>query len=544
MIRSKGPPHFGCAFIALGLFLCLVSLGHTADREVTLQWDRSIDDPYLDWYQVYYSRTPGGHTAPLTEGQALRYRRQTGLEFSIAGAGGNTPIRIPKEETQITLIFSPENSNDYYFVVTAVDKRGLEGVPTPEISIIRMRFSKEGAGTGTVTDDRPSLGIRSEIDCGPVCTSDWADYVGGSSVTLSETADSGTAFMGWTGSCVGADDHCTLTVGPGAAVTAKFLPILSVVKAGAGKGTVTAVPDGVGSSDIYCGTACTSDSAVYADTAAVTVNAVADAGNIFTGWSGACSGEVPCIVTMDAPKTVWAYFKPLHRLSLTKTGTGRGTVTESPPLKGVNSDINCGTGCSFDTADYREGDEVTLVASPNPGNTFTGWSGGCSGTGLTCTVTMDAAKSVTANFIPYLRLSVTKDGAGEGTISRSLPGISCGTACSPDSADYSFNTDVTLTATPNEGNNFAGWTGCDSVNLALGTCTVKIDAATTVTANFVKKGDVNLDGAANLADAILIFQVLSRKLHDSVYHVTDADSDGKLGLADAIYLLQKGAGLR
>jgi hypothetical protein len=35
---------------------------------------------------------------------------------------------------------------------------------------------------------------------------------------------------------------------------------------------------------------------------------------------------------------------------------------------------------------------------PTPGSTFTGWSGaGCSGTD-TCTVQMDAIKSVTANF--------------------------------------------------------------------------------------------------------------------------------------------------
>jgi beta-lactam-binding protein with PASTA domain len=40
---------------------------------------------------------------------------------------------------------------------------------------------------------------------------------------------------------------------------------------------------------------------------------------------------------------------------------------------------------------------VTLAASPASGSSFTGWTGACSGTG-TCTVTMDAAKSVTATF--------------------------------------------------------------------------------------------------------------------------------------------------
>ena len=42
---------------------------------------------------------------------------------------------------------------------------------------------------------------------------------------------------------------------------------------------------------------------------------------------------------------------------------------------------------------------MTLVAHPDPGWTLGGWSGACTGTG-TCTVSMDAAKSVNADFLP------------------------------------------------------------------------------------------------------------------------------------------------
>jgi hypothetical protein len=42
---------------------------------------------------------------------------------------------------------------------------------------------------------------------------------------------------------------------------------------------------------------------------------------------------------------------------------------------------------------------VTLVADPDTGWTFGGWSGACSGTSA-CAVTMDAAKSVGADFLP------------------------------------------------------------------------------------------------------------------------------------------------
>jgi endo-1,4-beta-xylanase len=75
-------------------------------------------------------------------------------------------------------------------------------------------------------------------------------------------------------------------------------------------------------------------------------------------------------------------------LTVTKSGSGSGTVTSSP------SGINCGSTCS---ASFASGATVTLTAGPASGSTFGGWSGSCSGTG-TCTVSMTAARSVTATF--------------------------------------------------------------------------------------------------------------------------------------------------
>ena len=77
-----------------------------------------------------------------------------------------------------------------------------------------------------------------------------------------------------------------------------------------------------------------------------------------------------------------------YTLSVTKTGNG--SVTSTP------SGIDCGTKCG---ADFVNGSSVTLVAHPDPGWTLGGWSGACTGTGP-CTVSMDAAKSVNADFLP------------------------------------------------------------------------------------------------------------------------------------------------
>ena len=58
-------------------------------------------------------------------------------------------------------------------------------------------------------------------------------------------------------------------------------------------------------------------------------------------------------------------------LTVTKDGTGTGTVSSDPP------GIDCGTICS---ALFPEGSLVTLSATPDAGSVFTGWTGDCSGT--------------------------------------------------------------------------------------------------------------------------------------------------------------------
>ena len=78
-----------------------------------------------------------------------------------------------------------------------------------------------------------------------------------------------------------------------------------------------------------------------------------------------------------------------YTLTVSKSGTGSGTVTSSP------AGINCGDDCS---ETYSKVQKVKLTAKANADSTFTGFSGGgCSGT-KTCTVTVDAVVTVTADF--------------------------------------------------------------------------------------------------------------------------------------------------
>jgi uncharacterized protein (DUF2345 family) len=248
--------------------------------------------------------------------------------------------------------------------------------------------------------------------------------------------------------------------------TTQAYTTLSVSKAGTGSGTVTSYPQG-----IDCGATC---SAQYANGTQVTLTAQPDANATFAGWSGACSGTGTCSVTMDATKSATATFAlvPVNpTLSVTKSGSGSGTVTSYP------QGIDCGATCS---AQYANGTQVTLTAQPDGNSTFAGWSGACWGTG-TCNVMMSASMSVTATFalVPVNQtLSVTKNGSGSGTVTSSPAGINCGTTCS---ASFTKGTVVTLTPTPDANATFTGWSGACS---GTGTCSVTMDATKSATATF------------------------------------------------------------
>jgi photosystem II stability/assembly factor-like uncharacterized protein len=176
----------------------------------------------------------------------------------------------------------------------------------------------------------------------------------------------------------------------------------------AGGGTVTSNPAG-----INCGASC---SATFNSSTAVTLTATPDAGAIFAGWVGACSGTGSCMVTMDANKSVTARF--VYPLTVMKSGVGNGTVSSNP------AGINCGAIC---TANYDPGTMVTLSAMADAGSTFSGWSGGCTGTG-SCTVTMNAARSVTASFTQISISPATLPGGTLGVAYNQTISASDGTA--------------------------------------------------------------------------------------------------------------------
>jgi len=151
---------------------------------------------------------------------------------------------------------------------------------------------------------------------------------------------------------------------------------------GAGSGTITSSQGG-----INCGSACSS---VLDSGSLVTMTATAAPGSRFAGWSGgSCSGTGSCVVSLTGDTSVYATFNLVYSVSVSKQGTGSGSVTSAP------SGLDCGATCA---SAFDAGTSLTLTAMPAAGSTFAGWAGaGCSGVG-SCTLTVSAAQSVSATF--------------------------------------------------------------------------------------------------------------------------------------------------
>jgi hypothetical protein len=300
---------------------------------------------------------------------------------------------------------------------------------------------------------------------------------------LTGSPGSNSKAVAWTGcDSVSGENKCLVTMSAAKEVTATFdleQHLLSINKTGSGVGKVTSSPSG-----IDCGIDCEE---LYEEGTEVTLTATADAGSIFTGWGGACSGTGACEVTMSEAKEVTASFAPAFTLTVDRTSlsTGSGTVVSSP------AGIECGATCS---APFESGSTLTLTASADTDSLFTSWYGciktteGTGAKGRTCTVIVSKAMTVKAKFTAVKAITASKDAesSGQGTISSAPGGIACGPACSSATAVFTEGSTVLLKAAPvaatSEFNSETGWTGCDEIT--EGKCKVLASEAKAVEAKF------------------------------------------------------------
>ncbi|MBI2867816.1 MAG: hypothetical protein HYX97_05730 [Chloroflexi bacterium] len=237
-----------------------------------------------------------------------------------------------------------------------------------------------------------------------------------------------------------------------------------------GGGQVVSQPAG-----IDCQPAC---AVSFLEGTVVTLNAVPDLFAEFGGWSGACSGQGICTVTMDRAREVRATFT--YTLRTRVLGAVAGSVISNP------AGINCGVACS---AEFRAGRVVQLRAQQIGGANFVAWTGACAGR-RACNVAMDTDKSVEATFGYHLEVKkrgegfwgrlLRKKGAGKGMVTSEPPGIDCGKDCQEL---YVAGAQVTLKAVPDAGSTFAGWSGAGACP-GKGDCAVLMTVRRKLTATF------------------------------------------------------------
>jgi subtilisin family serine protease len=154
---------------------------------------------------------------------------------------------------------------------------------------------------------------------------------------------------------------------------------------------------------------------------------------------------------------------------------GQGSVTSDP----------AGIMCAVDACarPFHPGRKVKLTAEPGTGMALLGWSGGCAGVVLTCSVVMNTSQQVGVSFVPGYALTLSKSGGGTGTVVSNDGRLSCGLACSGITTLFPSGQTVTLTARASSSSRFEGWSGGGCTG--TGSCTLAMTEARAVTANFL-----------------------------------------------------------
>jgi hypothetical protein len=323
------------------LFELAVALDGTGDGSVTS--DQAGIACGTDCTEVYPEGTPVTLVAaPAADSKFMRW--------SGGCSGTSTTCEITLAQAQqVTASFSARN---------------------PQL----LTVTRSGVGTGSVTSSPTG------IICGADCTE---SYDMGTVVTLTAMPGASSMFAGWTGGGCSGTGTCTTTVAAASTIDAAFAHVpyaLSVMPAGTGTGTVTSTPLG-----ISCGSDC---SEAYPYNTVVSLVATPAAGSAFVSWSGGgCTGTGVCTVTVDQAFAVGALFNRLHALTVVRNGGGKVTSNVTG--------IDCGSDCS---ENYQSAATVTLTATPASGATFLGWTGACTNTSGTCTVSMSADATATATF--------------------------------------------------------------------------------------------------------------------------------------------------
>ncbi|RME20968.1 MAG: hypothetical protein D6800_12625, partial [Candidatus Zixiibacteriota bacterium] len=383
---------------------------------------------YLD---ISSSPADGGSTTPATGVYEYAMNAVVGIEatpapgYVFVGWTGNvadpnsptTTITMAGDQT-VVANFEPENGNNVIF-----------------------SFNVSPVGTGTTA---PAPGIHL--------------YSPGETVSVSAIPYDGYYFAGWYGDVVDPNSQTTTVIADtNKEVTAMF------EKGEPRKYTLSMMvnPQGGGI------TAPSEGSYTYDENEVVNIATVPSPGYVFKKWIGDVANPTSptTSVTMNGDKTVIANFGAVNPDQFMLT------IVVNPPGAGV-------TVPNEGSHAYNAGQMVNLLAVPNSGYRFVGWTGDVNNPNSASTsIEMTDNKTITANFAPEnfkVTMNVTPTGAGTTVPSIGDTMVAAG----------SF---VALHAIPADGYKFGYWSG--DVSGTNNPAMIQVNKNIFVTAHFLDEDE-------------------------------------------------------
>jgi len=184
----------------------------------------------------------------------------------------------------------------------------------------------------------------------------------------------------------------------------------------------------------------------------LSITASASEGYEFSGWTGSTETSNVINITLNTNITITANFELIEVVETQFTAT-----------------IIAGTGGIVSTSGgtLNEGAVISITATATDGYEFIGWTGS-EETSNVISITLSADITLTANFQLITQFTATIIAGTGGTVS--TPG-----------GTLNENTILSITATPDDGYEFVGWTGSEVTSNVI---SITLNADITLTANF------------------------------------------------------------
>ncbi len=397
------------------VYIVSPSSGGSGGSFIVLPWEEGNTNPKLESFGVFPATLtlsgPTG-TAQVGVGYSSALVASGGVApYTFSITSGSLPPGLTLNTSTGAITGTPTTAGTYNFTAQVVDSKGNTASASCSIVVSSLAL---GCPTGTaqvgvayssalvasggvapytfsITSGSLPPGLTLNTSTGAITgtptTAGTYNFTAQVVDSLGNTATSSCSIV------VGVTTTTTtLTTSPNPSAYGQAVTLTAVVTSSAGS-----PPNGEpvtfwnGTTLLGTGTLSGGSASLTTSTLPVGTNAITAVYGGDSNFVGSTSNTVNQVVTAV----------PSETLTLTELGLGAGTVTDnSLPTPLINCSEANGVVTGTCSASYAPGTTVILTASPTSPSTFAGWGGACSsfGTGTTCSLTMNSAQNVSANF--------------------------------------------------------------------------------------------------------------------------------------------------